>query len=100
MTRTVIAALLAVAGPASAEPLDELGFGAAATATANTRAAIAVGAEAVHVDPAGVALAARPEVLVGYQTSRAQLEINDRDAGVTDARGTSLGLAIPFAIAD
>ncbi|MGE0547789.1 MAG: OmpP1/FadL family transporter [Kofleriaceae bacterium] len=79
-----------------AEPLDELGFGAAATAMANARAATAVGAEAIHVDPAAVALATRPEVLIGYQSTMGRLSINDRDAGAGDSRGTSLGLVIPF----
>ncbi|MGE0867173.1 MAG: OmpP1/FadL family transporter [Kofleriaceae bacterium] len=96
----IVAALVFAAGVAGAEPLDELGFGAAATAMANARAATAVGAEAIHVDPAAVALATRPEVLLGYQSSLARLSINDRDAKVGDARGTSLGLAIPFDLGD
>jgi long-subunit fatty acid transport protein len=83
---------------AHADPLDEIGLGAAASAMANSRAAMAVGAEATHGNPAGIARIGRPELLVGWQYSHERLSINGHDAGVLDAHGTSIGVAIPFAI--
>lgn len=94
---TVLAILPAAA---AADPLDELGFGAAATAMANSRAALATGAEAAHSNPAGIARADRAELLIGWQYSHQRLSLNDHDAGVLDAHGTSFGLAVPFAIDD
>jgi len=91
-------ALLAVASPAAADPLDEFGFGSAAAATAGARSATAVGAEAAHHNAAGVALAEHPELLLGWGYGAMQLDINGDDAEVLDAHGTSIGLAIPFAL--
>jgi hypothetical protein len=85
----------ALASPAAADPLDELGFGAAATGMANARTAVATGAEAIHLDPAGVALATRPELLIGWQYAHDRLAIDGTDAGLLDAHGTTFGLAIP-----
>ncbi|HEY5927024.1 MAG TPA: hypothetical protein VIV11_35295 [Kofleriaceae bacterium] len=87
-----------VAPAAHADPLDEIGFGAAASAMANARAAVAIGAEAAHTNPAGIARITRPELLAGWQYSHERLELDGHDAGVLDAHGTSLGLAIPFAV--
>jgi long-subunit fatty acid transport protein len=95
LVKALVATVL-LARTAAADPLDDLGFGAAATGTANSRAAAATGADAAHVDPAGVALADRPEVLIGYQYAHEGLQIDGRGAGVDDAHGTSIGLAIPF----
>ncbi|MEO8705297.1 MAG: outer membrane protein transport protein [Kofleriaceae bacterium] len=97
MRRIVVACVLA-AGPAAADPLDELGFGAAATGMAGARTALAVGAESIHRDPSGVALAERPELLVGWQYTRDRLQLDGHDANLLDAHGTSIGLAVPFAI--
>ena len=85
-----------LAGTAAADPLDAVGFGAAAAGMAESRTAMAVGAEAAHVDPAGVARGDRPEVLVGWQYSLDHLELDGHDAHVVDAHGTSIGLAVPF----
>jgi hypothetical protein len=93
----VVAALVATLGaPALADPLDELGFGAAASGMAGSRTAMTTGAEAAHGNPAGVALVARPEVLGGWQYAHHRLELDGADAGVSDANGVSLGLAVPF----
>ena len=92
--------VVALATTAAADPLDELGFGAAATGMANARTALAVGVEAIHGDPSGVALGERPELLVGWQYAHDRLAINGRDAHVLDPHGTTLGLAIPFGIGD
>jgi long-subunit fatty acid transport protein len=91
---------LAFGTAAHADPLDEIGFGAAASAMANSRAAMATGAEAAHNNPAGIARVARPELLVGWQYSHERLSLNGHDAGVLDAHGTSIGVAVPFVISD
>jgi hypothetical protein len=99
--RAVLAcATVLAAGGAHADPLDEIGLGAAASGTANSLAALATGAEAIHNNPAGIARANRPELLVGWQYAHNALELNNHDAGVLDAHGTSLALAVPFAIGD
>jgi len=99
VTRAVVALAVLLAGTtAHADPLDEIGFGAAASAMANARAALATGAEAVHNNPAGIAGIKRAEVLAGWQYSHERLELDGHDAGVLDAHGTSLGLAVPFRI--
>jgi long-subunit fatty acid transport protein len=96
----IACAVLGLCATANADPLDEIGFGAAASAMANSRAAMAAGAEAAHNNPAGLARIERAELLIGWQYSHERLSINDHDAGVLDAHGTSLGLAVPFAIDD
>jgi hypothetical protein len=88
------------AATAAADPLDEVGFGAAATGMASSRTAIEAGAAAAHENPAGIARVARPEVLVGWQYSIDHLAIDDHDAGVVDAHGTSIGLALPFSVGE
>jgi long-chain fatty acid transport protein len=92
--RTALA-LLALAAPAAADPLDELGFGGAAAGLAGSNAATATGAAATHGSPAGAALADRPELLVGRHHAHDRLQLDGADADVLDARGTSLGLALP-----
>lgn len=96
-TLAIVAALCATA---HADPLDEIGLGAAASAMANSRGALATGAEATHNNPAGIARITRAEVLAGWQYSHQRLELDGHDAGVLDAHGTSLALAVPFAIGD
>ena len=94
----VIAAVAALRTTAAADPLDELGFGAAGTGMATARTAIATGAEAAHENPAGVARIDAPEALIGYSYAWNHLSIDGHGAGVDNARGTSLGLAVPIEI--
>lgn len=94
------AIVLLCCATAHADPLDEIGFGAAATGMAGSRTALATGAEAAHANPAGLARITRPELLVGWQYSHERLELDGHDAGVLDAHGTSLGLAVPLSIGD
>jgi len=90
------AAVLLTSTAAAADPLDDLGFGSAATGVAGARTASATGAEAAHYNAAGVALGDHPAVLAGWGYGAMRLQINDRDAQVLDARGTRLGLAVPI----
>jgi hypothetical protein len=94
----IVALVAALSGTASADPLDEFGFGPRAAATAGATSATAIGADAAHVNPAGVALAPHPAVLLGYGYGAMQLDINGRDADVLDAHGTSVGLALPLEV--
>ncbi len=95
-----LAAVVLLARVAAADPLDETAHGAAATGMANARTAVATGAEAAHDDPAGVALAPGPELVLGYQYTLHHLELDGHDAGVLDAHGTSIALAIPHDLGD
>lgn len=96
--RRALALVALLAADAHADPLDELGFGAAATGMGNAAGATTVGAAAAHVNPAGVALGERPELLLGYQYAHDRLSIDGLDAGHADAHGTSIGIAIPLPI--
>ncbi len=91
-----LALVLVTAGTAAADPLDELGFGAASTGMATARTAIATGAEAAHANPAGVARTDAPEAIIGYDVAWNHLSIDGHSAGVDNARGTAMGLAIPI----
>src|SRR6185503_5970347 len=93
-----IAIGLAIALPraAHANALDTFGFAARSESMAGAMAAEARGYAAAHHNPAGVALADSVEAAVGYGGAVMGLTINGEDARVTSARGTSLGLAIPF----
>jgi hypothetical protein len=89
----VIVALLG--GTAHADPLDEFAMGSRLGGMAGAGTAAGVGAEAVHLNPAGVAYATHPEVMLGYGYGMMRLALDGRDADVLDAHGTSLGLAVP-----
>jgi len=97
---TAIAAATVSGVPAHADALDMFGFGARSTGMAGATTAAAVGVEAVHANPAGVALGPFATVMIGYGYGSMQLDINGRDARVLDARGTSLGLSIPVHFED
>jgi hypothetical protein len=90
--------VLAIAAPAAADPLDQMGFGGAASGQAGARTASARGAEAAHYNAAGVALGEHPSVLAGWSYGDMRLRINDRDAEVLDAHGSSIGLAVPISL--
>ena len=98
MKRALVIAM-GLATAAHADPLDELGFGARSTGVAGAATADLAGAEAAHANPAALARATEPEVLVGWQYSNARYAIDGRDAGVTDAHGTTIGAAVPIALA-
>jgi long-subunit fatty acid transport protein len=92
--------VVALARTAAADPLDEIGMGAAGAGMANARTAVATGAEATHLDPAGVARASGPELLLGYQYTIDHLSIDEHDAHEIDAHGTTIALAVPVAVGD
>lgn len=92
----IVMVMMVLARAASADPLDDAGTGAAGTGMASARTALAVGAEAAHVNPAGLARVDGPEVLVGWQFTDTRLRLDGRDAGVANAHGTALGLAAPI----
>ena len=93
-------ALLVVLAPVApgvvqASPLDLFGLGPRGEAMSAVVADVR-GAEAVHANPAGVALADRAEGLSAYSYHHFALELDGRDAQVLDAHGVTLGLAIPL----
>lgn len=81
---------------AAADPLDEFGTGSRIAGMGGAGSATGAGAEAVHLNPAGVSRAEYPEVLLGYGYGAMRLGLDGHDADVLDARGTSMGLAIPL----
>ena len=91
-------AVLAVPAAAHAESFDSFGFGARSSAMAGAGAADTRGAAAAHTNPAGVASAKDPEVMLGWSFGHMALELSGRDARVLDAHGTDVGLAIPVEI--
>ena len=99
-TRATIAmiALGLAASRVGADPLDQFGFGGAAAGTAGARTATAVGPEAAHHNPAGIALADEPAVMIGWGYGAMSLKLDGRSADALDAHGTSLGLAVPIRI--
>ncbi len=98
--RAALTVALAAATPATAaaDPFDTFGFGAAASAQAGARTATAMGAEAAHHNPAGVAIGEHPAAMIGWGFGSMQLQINGEDARLLDAHGTSIGLAVPIAL--
>lgn len=99
MRRVVpLATLLVVTAPASAGPLDDFGMGGRTAAMAGAGVATVRGAEAAHHNPAGVAFAEHPSVLLGYGFGAMRLNISGRDAQVLNARGTTLGVALPLKV--
>lgn len=95
MRRAIAIAIALLGSEAVADPIDDLGFGAASLGQAGARTATATGAEAAHYNPAGLALGTRPQLLVGWGWGAMRLRIDDAPADVLDARGTRMGLAIP-----
>jgi long-chain fatty acid transport protein len=81
---------------AHANALDTFGFGSRSEAMAAAQAADAKGWAAAHHNPAGVALADRPEVALGYGGAVMGLQLDGKNAQVTPSRGISFGVALPL----
>jgi hypothetical protein len=94
-----IAALLAAAAPARANPVDAFGFGARSAAMGNAATAAARDASAHYFNPALLALATDIRLDLGYQFADPRLEVNGEDLGVDSSRGLSAGLTVPGHIA-
>ncbi len=92
--------VLATASVATADPLDEFGFGARSAALAGAYTASGKGADAAHHNPAGLALADNAEVMLGYGYGNMRLRLSGRDAQVLNVRGSSLGAVIPIRLSD
>lgn len=101
-SRPCLAIAIAIAVPSSAlaDPLDEFGAGSRAAGMAGSYVASAEGADAAHHNPAGIALAANPSLLLGYGYGAMQLSINGRDAEVLNAHGATIGAALPLRLSD
>jgi long-subunit fatty acid transport protein len=84
------------ARPAGADPLELFGFGARQAALAGATTADAQGAAAAHQNPAAIADVERAEVVLGWGYGGFRLELDGQDAGVLDAHGADLGIALPI----
>jgi long-chain fatty acid transport protein len=78
------------------DPLELFGFGARGTALCGALTAGADDATAAFYNPAGVALARRPEVSLGWSYARLALSLDRQDARLLDPHGLSLGIALPW----
>jgi long-subunit fatty acid transport protein len=88
-------ALLLAPAIARANAPDAFGFSPRIAGLAGAGTAEARGPAAAFHNPAGVALADDIEASIAYSYGGMALKIDGRDANVTSARGTSLGLSLP-----
>ncbi len=101
----LVALLLAPAGAvapprsARANPLDTFGFGSRQTAMGGAVAADVSDFSACYYDPAGLALARRLEIGVGYFDAEHALFLNGRSSGVEAVRGLVGGAVVPGRLA-
>jgi long-chain fatty acid transport protein len=89
-----IAALLA-SGRANANPLDAFGFGSRATSMGSAGAADVQDFSANYYNPAGLALARRMEISVGYMNVSQSLQINGLDSRIDPVRALIAGIVAP-----
>ena len=95
-------ALLALALPraASANPLDAFGFGSRETALGGAAAADTRDVSANYYNPAGLALARRLAIAVGYVNADHELKIDGKDSGVDPVRALAGGVVAPGTVAE
>jgi hypothetical protein len=87
----------AIAGTASANPLDIVGLTSRRAAQADAGVAEVDDASAIYYDPAGLAAGMpRAEVLVGFVGAHARLKINDAHAHLADPWGFQLAARTPL----
>ena len=87
-----------LAPPARANPLDAFGFGSRETAMAGANAADVQDFSANYYNPAGLALARRIELTLGYMNVDQSLYINGLNSGVDPVRALVGGLVAPGVI--
>ncbi len=85
--------------PARANPLDVFGAGGRGPALASAVATLADDASAAYYNPAGLALAERPSILVGYSAGVPRLTFDGTAAPSEAARGITLGIVLPREVA-
>jgi long-chain fatty acid transport protein len=83
-----------------ANPLDAFGFGSRGTAMGGAVAADTSDFSANYYNPAGIALARRMELSVGYVNVDQSLYMNGLNSGVDPVRALVAGLVAPGAIAN
>ena len=88
--------VLAAAGPARGNPIDQFGFGSRAAAMAGAAAAdVADGAAANYYNPGALIARRRMTFELGYTYNHPDLSINGQSQGVDDSRGILAGLVVP-----
>ncbi len=92
---TLATALVTLAGPARANPLDMYGFGARSTALAGAVSADVGDTSAVYYNPAGLARLRGLRIDVGYFRATPALRFNGLDTGVSPSQGLAAGIAAP-----
>jgi long-chain fatty acid transport protein len=84
---------------AAANPLGTYGFGSRETALGGAVTADTSAASAVFYNPAGLALARKLELSVGYLRVDQRLQINGKDNAVDPVRGLNFGVVAPGTVA-
>jgi len=91
---SVLAAVFA-APAARANPLDTFGFGSRGTAMGDAQVADATDFSANYYNPAGLALAKRFEIAIGYFRATSDLEMNGKSNNVDPVAGLVGGIVLP-----
>jgi Outer membrane protein transport protein (OMPP1/FadL/TodX) len=99
LAAALIAGALSAAPCARANPLDPFGFGSRATAMGGATAADSQDFSANYYNPAGLALARRMEISVGYVNVDQSLSIDGKDSGVDPVRAIVAGIVAPGTVA-
>jgi long-chain fatty acid transport protein len=94
----LFAACSLAAGPAAANAPDAFGFGSRGAAMANAGAADVSDVSAGYYNPAGLVLAKRLELSIGYMRADHFLAMNGKDSAVDPVRGLNAGVVAPGAI--
>jgi long-chain fatty acid transport protein len=95
----VVTACALASPPARANAPDAFGFGSRGAAMGGAVAADTADVSAGYYNPAGLALAKRLELSLGYMRADHSLAIDGKDSGVDPVRGLATGVVAPGAIA-
>jgi len=91
----LLCGLLLTAPTARANPLDTFGFGSRGTAMGDAQAADTSDFSASYYNPAGLALARKFEIAVGYFRATSELETNGQNNNVDPVSGLVGGIVLP-----
>lgn len=92
----LLAACVAFAAPAPADPLDAFGFGPRAAAMGTAGIAEGEAIEAARANPAAAASATGFAAALGWLVAVPQVDLDGGDAGLDAIHGAVFGAAVPF----